>query len=181
MVQEKNIYGILIAGFLAICMLMAGCTSQPTEPGNTTATPTPSTTATTAATTATPTPATTTATATSTATPTPAPAEYAFNETNNNETVTLPAGSAVTISLAENPTTGYAWNVTSSRGLSYVNDTYNAPETELVGAGGVHVWEYIASEAGSAEFSAVYKRPWENETGNETGNETTFSMAFTIE
>ncbi len=153
MVQKKSIYTVLIAGLLALCMLGAGCTSQPAEPGTPTATPTP------------------------VATTPPAAEEFVFNETNNNETVTLPVGSAITISLDENPTTGYSWNVTSSAGLEYVNDTYIAPETGLVGAGGVHVWEYLAAEEGSAEFSAVYKRPWENVTGDET----TFSMAFTIE
>ncbi len=153
MVQAKRIYGILVAGFLIMCMLMAGCTSQPAEPGTPTATPTP------------------------VATTPPAAEEFAFNETNNNETVTLPVGSEITISLDENPTTGYSWNVTSSAGLEYVNDTYIAPETELVGAGGVHVWQYLAAEKGTAEFSAIYKRPWEETTGNET----TFSMAFTIE
>ncbi|MDK2891527.1 MAG: inhibitor of cysteine peptidase [Methanoculleus sp.] len=142
MVQKKSIYSVLIAGLLTLCLLGAGCTSQPAEPG----------------------------------TP-PAAEEYVFNETNNNETVTLPAGSEITISLDENPTTGYEWNVTSSAGLEYVNDTYIAPETGLVGAGGVHVWEYLAAEEGSAGFSAIYKRPWENETGDET----TFSMAFVIE
>lgn len=163
MVQVKSIYGVLVAGFLVLCMLMAGCTFQPVEQGNATATPTPTATATAPA-------------ANVTTTPTAAEA-YAFNETNNNTTATVPVGSNVTISLAENPTTGYEWNVTSSRGLSYVNDTHNAPQTGLVGAGGVHVWEYIAAEKGSAEFSAVYMRSWENVTGNET----TFSMAFTIE
>ncbi len=153
MIQRKNIYSVLIAGLLALCMLGAGCTSQPAEPGTPTATPTP------------------------VATTPPAAEEFAFNETNNNETVTLPVGSEITISLEENPTTGYSWNVTSSAGLEYVNDTYIAPETELVGAGGVHVWQYLAAEEGTAEFSAIYKRPWEETTGNETA----FSMAFTIE
>jgi len=153
MIQRKNIYSVLIAGLLALCMLGAGCTSQPAEPGTPTATPTP------------------------VATTPPAAEEFAFNETNNNETVTLPVGSEITISLDENPTTGYSWNVTSSAGLEYVNDTYIAPETGLVGAGGVHVWQYLAAEGGTAEFSAIYKRPWEETTGNETA----FSMAFTIE
>ncbi|WP_292365477.1 MULTISPECIES: protease inhibitor I42 family protein [unclassified Methanoculleus] len=153
MIQRKSIYSVLIAGLLVLCMLGAGCTSQPAEPGTPTATPTP------------------------VATTPPAAEEYAFDETNNNETVTLPAGSEITISLDENPTTGYEWNVTSSAGLEYVNDTYIAPETGLVGAGGVHVWEYLAAEEGTGEFSAIYKRPWENETGDET----TFSMAFVIE
>ena len=151
MVQKKSIYGVLIAGLLVLCLLGAGCTSQPAEEETPTATPTPVET-------------------------TAAPAEeYAFNEANNNETVT--AGSEITISLEENPTTGYEWNVTSSTGLEYVNDTYIAPETGLVGAGGVHVWEYIAAEEGAGEFSAIYKRPWEETIGNET----TFSMAFVIE
>ncbi len=158
MVQVKSIYGILIAGVLVLCMLGAGCISQPEEPGNETETPTPAETATPVAT-------------------TPIPAEeFAFNETNNNETVTLPAGSAITISLAENPTTGYRWNVTSSAGLQYVNETFIAPETEVVGAGGVHQWQYVAAEPGSAEFTAIYRRPWEEATGNET----TFSMDFII-
>ncbi|BBL69336.1 hypothetical protein MchiMG62_25170 [Methanoculleus chikugoensis] len=130
-----------------MCLLGAGCTSQPEE-GTPTATPTPA-----------------------------ATGEYVFNETNNNETVTLPAGSEIAIRLDENPTTGFSWNVTSSAGLEYVNDTYIAPETELVGAGGVHVWQYLAAEPGAAEFTAIYKRPWEETTGNET----TFSMAFIIE
>jgi inhibitor of cysteine peptidase len=147
MVQRKSIYSVLVAGLLAICLLGAGCTSQPEE-GTPTAAPTPV-----------------------------ATAEYAFNETNNNETVTVPAGSNITISLAENPTTGYEWNVTSSTGLQLVNETHDAPQTELVGAPGVHVWEYTAAESGAAEFSAIYKRSWEETTGNET----TFSMAFVIE
>jgi len=164
MVQRKNLYTVLIAGLLALCMLGAGCISQPTEQGNATTTPTPVETTTAPAANATTTPA--------------EDVTYAFNETDDNTTVTLPVGSNITISLAENPTTGYSWNVTSSEGLEYVNDTYIAPEdTGLVGAGGVHVWEYIAAEAGNGEFSAVYMRPWENVTGNET----TFSMAFTIE
>ncbi|MCK8518794.1 protease inhibitor I42 family protein [Methanoculleus sp. 7T] len=154
MVQVKSIYGILVAGFLVACMLMAGCTSQPTVPGNATETPTP------------------------TATATAAPAEeFVFNETADNTTATLPAGSEIKIRLAENPTTGYSWNVTSSRGLQYVNETYIAPETGLVGAGGTHEWQYLAAEKGTGEFSAIYKRPWENVTGNET----TFTMMFTIE
>ena len=160
MVQRKSIYSVLVAGLLVICLLGAGCTSQPEE-GTPTATPTAA--ETTGVPTVMPTPAETT--------------EYAFNETNDNETVTVPAGSEITISLDENPTTGYSWNVTSSAGLEYVNDTYIAPETELVGAGGVHVWQYLAAEKGNAEFSAIYKRPWEETTGNET----TFSLAFTIE
>jgi Predicted secreted protein len=57
-----------------------------------------------------------------------------------------------------------------------VNETFIAPETEVVGAGGVHRWQYVAAEPGSAEFTAIYRRPWEEATGNET----TFSTDFII-
>lgn len=100
---------------------------------------------------------------------TPAAENYIFNETQ-------PVGSRITITLDENPTTGYRWNVTSSAGLQYVNETFIAPETEVVGAGGVHQWQYVAAEPGSAEFTAIYRRPWEEATGNET----TFSTDFII-
>jgi inhibitor of cysteine peptidase len=73
-----------------------------------------------------------------TPTETPAPAgEFTFNETDNNTNVTLQAGSRITIHLAENPTTGYGWNVTSARGLQYVKRHVSSrPKTGLVGAGG---------------------------------------------
>ena len=146
MTHSKRTHAMLIAAFLTVCVLGAGCTSQPEGPG--------------------------------TPTETPAPAEeFAFNETDNNTNVTLQAGSGITIHLAENPTTGYGWNVTSSRGLQYVNDMFIPPDTGLVGAGGVHEWQYLAAEKGTGEFSAIYRWPWENVTGNET----TFSMTFTIE
>jgi len=57
-----------------------------------------------------------------------------------------------------------------------VNETFIAPETEVVGAAGVHRWQYVAAEPGSAEFTAIYRRPWEEATGNET----TFSTDFII-
>ncbi|NLM30297.1 MAG: protease inhibitor I42 family protein [Methanomicrobiales archaeon] len=108
---------------------------------------------------------------------TPAPTgEYTFNETDNNADVTLPAGSKITISLAENPTTGYEWNITSSRGLQYVSDVFIPPDTGLVGAGGMHTWQYITPESGTAEFSAIYWRPWAGVTGDETA----FKVTFTI-
>ena len=108
----------------------------------------------------------------------PAPVgEYTFNETDNNADVTLPAGSKITISLAENPTTGYEWNITSTRGLQYVSDVFTPPDTGLVGAGGMHEWQYIAPESGTAEFSAIYWRPWEGVTGDETA----FKVGFAIE
>ncbi|RXE56698.1 hypothetical protein ABH15_00495 [Methanoculleus taiwanensis] len=153
MVQMKTIYGIIAALILVACMAGAGCTG--TEPA---ANETPAETPTAAETTA-------------------APAdEFVYNETNNGQTATVPVGSNITIQLDENPTTGYEWNVTSSEGLVSISDEFIPPSGQLVGAGGLRVWEYGAVENGTGEFAAVYKRPWEETTGNET----TYTLTFTI-
>lgn len=84
--------------------------------------------------------------------------------------ITLPAGTTTTIELQENPTTGYAWNVTLSPGLLIENNTYlqDKGTADRVGAGGTHQWVVRGVSAGNQTFSAIYKRPWEPATGNET-------------
>lgn len=84
--------------------------------------------------------------------------------------ITLPAGTTTTIELQENPTTGYAWNVTLSPGLLIENNTYlqDKGTADRVGAGGTHQWVVRGVSAGNQTFSAIYKRPWEPTTGNET-------------
>lgn len=87
----------------------------------------------------------------------------------NTSSITLPAGTTTTIELEENPTTGYAWNVTLSPGLAIESNTYipESTSTDRVGAGGTHQWVVRGVTAGDQTFSAVYKRPWEPATGNE--------------
>jgi inhibitor of cysteine peptidase len=139
-------YSIIIG--IALCIaavLIAGCT-QPTPP----ATPTP------------------TATAPPTPVPTATPVMYAYNESADGQTVTLPLGTTFLVWLQENPTTGYSWNVTVTDGLEITNDTYIPPTSGLIGAGGSHTWNVLTVKTGVQEFSGIYMRPFENVTGNET-------------
>lgn len=99
-----------------------------------------------------------------------------YNDSNNNSTVTVKGGETFNISLAENPTTGYSWNVSVTSGLSIVNDTYLPSNTSLVGAGGLRVWQLKATGTGDQEFNAIYKRSWEPLFGNET----TYRLAVKI-
>ena len=89
---------------------------------------------------------------------------------NTSATITLPAGTTTAIELRENPTTGYAWNISLSPGLLIENTTYlqDNGTANQVGAGGIHRWVVRGVSAGKQTFSAVYKRPWEPVTGNET-------------
>jgi inhibitor of cysteine peptidase len=146
---------ILAAGLMAGCTGTTGTPSenktiatQPTiAPGSVTAAPTAATTA-------------GTGTGTSTGSGTLAPT-LTLNSTSNNKIVTIPAGDRVMIRLAENPTTGYTWHATASKGLDIVSDTYTAPDTTLVGAGGYHDWILSPKISDTYTFKAISYRTWE--------------------
>jgi inhibitor of cysteine peptidase len=100
------------------------------------------------------------------------------NESQNNTTVYMNQGSLLTVRLAENPTTGFQWNLTTSPGLIVVRDVYEPADTTgtVVGSGGTHVWDISAEMVGEQKINAVYKRSWEPITGNES----TFSMTIGV-
>ena len=93
---------------------------------------------------------------------------YEFNESNNEDTVDVTVGSEMILSLDENPTTGFEWNMTIT-GLEIVNDEYLPSDTsgQMVGSGGTHVWYLKANEVGTATIMGIYKRSWEETTGEE--------------
>ncbi len=157
------ITGILILCFA--CILVAGCTQAPVQPATPTATPTE-----------TGTPVATTAAPETTVIATPPATMKVYNESADGSTVTVPLDGTFAVVLAENPTTGYSWNVTVTRGLEITNDTYIAPESGLAGAGGSHEWDITAIASGQQEFSGIYMQPWMNATGNET----TFTLMVTV-
>ena len=63
----------------------------------------------------------------------------------------------------ENPTTGYAWNVTLTPTdvLNKTRDFYDAPTTEAAGAPGAHTWEFDGLKAGTANVTLSYLRSFE--------------------
>lgn len=91
-----------------------------------------------------------------------------FDDKNNTQTVTIKTGETIKIVLDENPTTGYAWIINLTPGLTIVNDTYVAPSGGLVGAGGQHEWQVKATGTGDQQLTGIYKRSWEPTVGNET-------------
>ena len=143
---NKLVFAIVIS-VIAIAAIVAGCTTP-------TATPTP--------------------VPTEVATPTATPGENvmpapAFGEADNGKNVEVATGTIFNVSLAENPTTGYSWNVTLTPGLDLVNTSFAANETAgLAGAGGVRTWELKTTNGTTQTFTAVYTRPFEPTTGNET-------------
>jgi inhibitor of cysteine peptidase len=85
-------------------------------------------------------------------------------EDDNGREVMLAMGEAMELSLAENPTTGYHWEL-NERGepvCDLVKDDFEAP-TGAPGSGGVHRWQFRAVKPGSGEIGLQYRRPWEKD------------------
>jgi len=98
------------------------------------------------------------------------------NSTFNGGIVTVPMGERVLARLDENPTTGYSWNATASKGLTILSDTYNAPDSALMGAHGHHDWLLSPEMVDTYTFKAVYLRPWEGVTATDE----TFSLVIQV-
>lgn len=110
------------------------------------------------------------ATTNATTVPTASATMTTYTEKNANTTVETPVSTKFAVSLAENPTTGYQWNATVTKGLTIISDNYQqTPGTEnMTGAGGIRTWVLQGNETGNQTFTAIYKRSWEATTGNET-------------
>ena len=83
---------------------------------------------------------------------------------DSGKTVELAVGVSLGIDLEENVTTGYSWVLDGSVPgvLTMVGDEQKASEnTGVVGAAGVHTFEYKAAKAGEGDLTLVYVRPWE--------------------
>jgi inhibitor of cysteine peptidase len=110
---------------------------------------------------------------------TPVPVGHlVVNESQNTATVYMNRSNLVTIKLAENPTTGFRWNMTTTSGLRIVKDDYVPADTAgtMVGSGGTHIWDISTEMIGEQKITAVYKRSGEPITGNES----TFSMTIVV-
>lgn len=92
-----------------------------------------------------------------------------YTESDNGKTISVSVGEPFMVRLAENPSTGYSWNLTFDDGLKLDNDQYVAREVpaNIVGSGGNHEWTFTPEKQGMYVISGIYKRPWEPTTGSE--------------
>ncbi len=112
------------------------------------------------------------------ASPNGMPARFSvFTAEDDGKTVEVPLEDEFNLRLPENPSTGYAWNLTLTSGLAIVADEYIPPATSapMLGAGGVHSWHIRAIGEGEQKVAAVYKQPFDP-----TSVEDTFSMNITV-
>lgn len=91
--------------------------------------------------------------------------------------ISVNAGETFTVSLEENPTTGYQWSYTISdeNVIEISKDEYVADSRNenVAGAGGQRNITFMAKSKGSAVIDMVYERSWEK---NEDDEKRTFQI-----
>jgi len=90
--------------------------------------------------------------------------DRSFNRNNDGSTVQVTPGDTVTITLGENPSTGFVWNETILGDLTITNKEYTSgnPVGEMMGmvGGGGHLrWHVTIGRDSIQTFSAVLRRP----------------------
>jgi inhibitor of cysteine peptidase len=77
--------------------------------------------------------------------------------------ITVGVGEQFEVRLESNPTTGYAWQVVEQPdAIELVSSEFEAPDTSLVGAGGVEVFVFEGASTGSGTLRLEYVRSFEN-------------------
>jgi inhibitor of cysteine peptidase len=76
--------------------------------------------------------------------------------------VNVPAGEEISVTLPENPTTGYRWVVEAVTGdLALVSADFSPPKEVKPGAGGHRTIHLRAGARGHGELRLRYERAWE--------------------
>jgi inhibitor of cysteine peptidase len=81
-------------------------------------------------------------------------------EADNGRMITAGLHDSIVLTLPENPSTGYLWDITATRGLTLLSGTFQRPSSLLIGAGGNHVWTYQVTGTGTQTLTGSHHRPW---------------------
>jgi inhibitor of cysteine peptidase len=87
-----------------------------------------------------------------------------LDEHSNEGSVTAKKLDQLELSLAENPTTGYRWNLKSAgEPVCKLENTFFDPPSNVVGRGGTRRWLFHVVESGAATIELAYERSFERE------------------
>ncbi len=88
-------------------------------------------------------------------------------QSQTTQTVSLSPGASTTIVLRENPSTGFRWRLNTAQStrlsiIRVVDRGYQAAQSGLIGAPGLHRWVIQARAPGVASVAFTYARSWEH-------------------
>lgn len=89
---------------------------------------------------------------------------YDISEKDNNKSYALKRGDLIKLSLEENPTTGYKWQIVNidKNILTITNDKYQI-QSEGIGGGGIRNIEFKALQKGDTKIELKNFKIWEGE------------------
>jgi len=96
----------------------------------------------------------------------PGPATIRLSGADSGSSFTAHVGDAIVVTLAENPSTGYRWDVDQGVGkvLALASSDYAASSTTpLAGAGGARTFTFRAQKAGGVHLVLKEWRPFEGD------------------
>lgn len=94
-------------------------------------------------------------------------ARLSLDESDNGKTVSVFPGDSIVLTLPENPSTGFRWDLETTAGIVLVSGSYISPGTGRIGAAGTHLWHFMVRGTGTQEVSGIYRRPWVPVKGDE--------------
>ena len=89
-----------------------------------------------------------------------------FNVDESGQQIELAPGDSLVVTLDSNATTGFSWSVAGISDedvVDEVSNEYQAPDSELMGAGGQEVWTFEAIDEGTSTIEMQYSRSWETD------------------
>lgn len=91
-----------------------------------------------------------------------ASAQSVFTKQDEGKLVELKTGASFQVQLAENPSTGYAWNIVEgSPAIKLVESKFDQAQTGLPGSGGLRRIVFKLTKPGAVRLVLKYFRPWE--------------------
>ena len=100
------------------------------------------------------------------------------DESADGQSLTLAVGESLMVELAENPTTGFRWTLTSdgAPACAASGESYEADQSTGLGRGGRHRWQFQAAQPGRGTIALSHSRPWEPGAPGRT-----FSLSVTVQ
>src|SRR5262245_44844318 len=86
-------------------------------------------------------------------------AEFVLTQTQGGQHVNAALGDVIVIRLAEQPTTGYRWQVENAAGLVPIGDDFTV-SSSAPGAGGERTFRFEVQQSGTAPVALALRRPW---------------------
>ncbi len=95
-------------------------------------------------------------------------ARITIRQTDDGRSLPVRLGDLICLSLAENPTTGYRWDIEEPLdALELQQDTYHSQVPKLVGGSSTRVFVFRVAGAGLIKLRLRRWRPWQGESSIE--------------